>query len=105
MDNAFVGQTPGSGEYGTAEGNRAFPGKLTKRAVPGPLFDGSGNTLGQEKPPWNHVPIPWVHNDVDVLIEKVAFDDAQIHKEEEWAMIGRSWRRPTEGALAVSHRP
>ena len=105
MDNALAGETPGAGEYGTADGDRAFPGKLTKRAVPGPLLDGSGNTLGQEKPPWNHVPIPGVHNDVDVLIEKVAFDDAQVHKVAERAMIGASWRRLTDGALAASPRP
>ena len=39
------------------------------------LFDCTRDTLGQQQPPRDDIPIPSVDDCINVLIEEVAFDD------------------------------
>lgn len=44
-------------------------GDFTERLRAGSAFDRTGDTLGEEQPPGNDVPVPGVYEDVDRLVE------------------------------------
>ena len=57
-----------------------MPANFPERCLATTTFDGTGNTLRQQQPPRDDVPVPCVDDDIHVLIEQIAFDDSNVHK-------------------------
>jgi len=79
MNNRFVRKSAGRRLDGAAEGNGPQFGQLTERLVPAPLFDSTGNALGQKQPPGNDVAIPRVDYGFHGLIKQIAMDYMRRH--------------------------
>ena len=76
MDNALERQLSRRGVNRSAKRNRAVPGQFPKRLITAPPLDRPGNALRQQEPPRNDVAIPGIDDHVDLLVEQIAFDDA-----------------------------
>ena len=79
MDYGFEREFASAGDDRAAERNWAEFTQFAERSVAAAFLDGTGDTLRQKQPPRNDVAVPSVHDDVDVLVEKVAINDLKLH--------------------------
>lgn len=79
MDDRLKRQLAGAGEYGAAQGDRPVLGQLTEWSVPAAPLDRAGDALRDQQPSRNHVAVPGVDDDVNILIQQVAVNQLRHH--------------------------
>ena len=62
-----------------SQGNGSHASEFSERLQPSAPFDGPGDSLRQEQPPWDDVPIPGVDDHVNILVEQVSINDDHFH--------------------------
>jgi hypothetical protein len=80
MDDAFEGQPAGRGQDGIAKMDGTGSGNLLEWLQTCLALDRAGYALRDQQPPGNDVSVPRIDDDFNVLVQKVTFDNADVHE-------------------------
>ena len=87
------------GDNRTAKGNGAESSQFFEWFVSSAPLDRSRHTLWNQKPPRDDVPIPSIHDDIDILIEEVTSNDVNFHGSESY----RGFHVDTANRICFTH--